>query len=257
MFSGEVPFYEDKNDIRVILSVMQGKRPRPPSHDSSKTRGLSDVVWQLIETCWGRDPIKRLTATQIIERLSALPNLPVDERPVNDFDDINLPSQMLCNHAEHPFSALFITQNPLEPHNSQDVPGLEPLAPSFGQDGYAKPNWPAARHASILESNIFEDIKDNIDAATRSLSLRTIGSEDEVMSAKRLSPQLDSFASRKAHARYSFGLLSHIAIKLKDRVPRGMHVKGSIPYPRAFTGKDIVVSLCSILIYFEVSLIKV
>lgn len=40
-------------------------------------------------------------------------------------------------------------------------------------------------------------------------------------------------------------LLSHIAVRLRDKVPRGTHVKGSIPYPRAFTGKDIVV--CSIL----------
>ena len=38
-------------------------------------------------------------------------------------------------------------------------------------------------------------------------------------------------------------LLSHIAVRLKDKVPRGTHVKGSIPYPRAFTGKDIVVSI--------------
>lgn len=40
----------------------------------------------------------------------------------------------------------------------------------------------------------------------------------------------------------NFSLLSHIAVRLRDRVPRGTHVKGSIPYPRAFTGKDIVVS---------------
>ena len=40
-----------------------------------------------------------------------------------------------------------------------------------------------------------------------------------------------------------FSLLSHIAVQLRDKVPRGTHVKGSIPYPRAFTGKDIVVGL--------------
>ena len=39
----------------------------------------------------------------------------------------------------------------------------------------------------------------------------------------------------------NFSLLSHIAMQLRDKVPRGTHVKGSIPYPRAFTGKDIVV----------------
>lgn len=47
---------------------------------------------------------------------------------------------------------------------------------------------------------------------------------------------LDSFVN--------FSLLSNIAVWLRDQVPRGTHVKGSIPYPRAFTGKDIVV--CSL-----------
>ena len=46
----------------------------------------------------------------------------------------------------------------------------------------------------------------------------------------------------------NFSLLSHIAVQLRDKVPRGTHVKGSIPYPRAFTGKDIVV--CPIQIFF-------
>lgn len=39
----------------------------------------------------------------------------------------------------------------------------------------------------------------------------------------------------------NFALLSHFAVLLRDKVPRGTHVKGSVPYPRAFTGKDIVV----------------
>ena len=40
----------------------------------------------------------------------------------------------------------------------------------------------------------------------------------------------------------NFAMLSHMAVQLRDKVPRGTHVKGSIPYSRAFTGKDIVVS---------------
>ncbi|KAG5643359.1 hypothetical protein DXG03_001041 [Asterophora parasitica] len=43
----------------------------------------------------------------------------------------------------------------------------------------------------------------------------------------------------------NFSLLSHLAVQLRDRVPRGTHVKGSIPYPRAFTGKDIVSTIQS------------
>ncbi|CAG8681770.1 4916_t:CDS:2, partial [Acaulospora colombiana] len=34
---------------------------------------------------------------------------------------------------------------------------------------------------------------------------------------------------------------------MKDRIPRGTHVKGSIPYPRAFTGKDIVSTIQTLI----------
>lgn len=44
----------------------------------------------------------------------------------------------------------------------------------------------------------------------------------------------------------NFSLLSHMAVQLRDKVPRGTHVKGSIPWPRAFTGKDIVVRFTSL-----------
>ncbi|PFH46667.1 hypothetical protein AMATHDRAFT_69289 [Amanita thiersii Skay4041] len=45
----------------------------------------------------------------------------------------------------------------------------------------------------------------------------------------------------------NFAMLSHMAVQLRDKVPRGVHVKGSIPYPRAFTGKDIVSTIQSII----------
>jgi hypothetical protein len=47
---------------------------------------------------------------------------------------------------------------------------------------------------------------------------------------------LDSFVN--------FSLLSNIAIWLRDQVPRGTHVKGGIPYPWVFMGRDIVVCAC-------------
>lgn len=39
----------------------------------------------------------------------------------------------------------------------------------------------------------------------------------------------------------NLALLSHLAVRLRDKVPRGTHVKGGIPYSRAFTGRDVVV----------------
>lgn len=42
---------------------------------------------------------------------------------------------------------------------------------------------------------------------------------------------------------FSPAFLSHISVRLQSEVPRDMHLKGSIPYPNTFTGKDIVVSI--------------
>lgn len=39
----------------------------------------------------------------------------------------------------------------------------------------------------------------------------------------------------------NYALLSHLAVLLRDKVSKSKHIKGSIPYPNAFTGKDIVV----------------
>ncbi|KAF5362265.1 hypothetical protein D9756_002201 [Leucocoprinus leucothites] len=43
----------------------------------------------------------------------------------------------------------------------------------------------------------------------------------------------------------NYALLSHLATLLRDKVPRNTHTKGSIPYPNAFTGKDIVSTIHS------------
>jgi hypothetical protein len=113
MFSGEIPFYEDPSDMRVILGLIGGLRPIRPKDDSCKIRGLTDEVWNLIETCWTQDPTQRPTATQLVEHLRALPNQPVDERPVDNFS-VNFSPNALYNHTEHPFSALATSeQSPL------------------------------------------------------------------------------------------------------------------------------------------------
>jgi hypothetical protein len=58
--------------------------------------------------------------------------------------------------------------------------------------------------------------------------------DDDYFDSESDDPDPDRFVN--------FSLLSHLAVRLRDKVPRGTHVKSSIPYPRAFTGKDIVVS---------------
>ena len=50
-----------------------------------------------------------------------------------------------------------------------------------------------------------------------------------------------SLHSEDADDFFNSSLLSHIAVKLRDKVPRETHVKGGIPYHNAFTGRDVVV----------------
>ncbi|MCO5573443.1 hypothetical protein L7F22_027214 [Adiantum nelumboides] len=44
-----------------------------------------------------------------------------------------------------------------------------------------------------------------------------------------------------------FSLLSNIALLLRDAIPRGTQVKGSVSYPHSFTGKDVVSTIESII----------
>ena len=105
MFSGELPFHEIPRDYSVILAVMSGKRPRRPLHDMCRIRGLSNDLWDLIEICWADRPSDRPTASQIMERLYALPHGHVDQRPLDEFD-LSLSSRILDSQPEHPFADL-------------------------------------------------------------------------------------------------------------------------------------------------------
>ena len=97
MFSGTYPFDDIANDFRVMFAIQQGRRPSPPSHDLSRVRGWSDEILHLIEACWTEQPSKRLSAGDIVERLRALPNRPVDERPSDTFNT-SFASQVFQNH---------------------------------------------------------------------------------------------------------------------------------------------------------------
>lgn len=54
IFSGHVPF-PGILQIAAINRLVGGDRPRRPQHPE-----LSDRVWNTIEKCWDRDPLRRL-----------------------------------------------------------------------------------------------------------------------------------------------------------------------------------------------------
>lgn len=105
MFSGKLPFYEIEQDYIVIVGVMQGRRPVQPLHEPSGKRGLTQAVWDLVETCWDQDPRKRPTSAQVVNQLRSLPNRPKDLRPLDGIP-VPTPSQVVYKKTQHPFSVL-------------------------------------------------------------------------------------------------------------------------------------------------------
>lgn len=73
--------------------------------------------------------------------------------------------------------------------------------------------------------------------------LRDLASSTHILSPTALE-SAEMWEEEEPYGEESFiniSLLSHLAVQLRDSVKRATHVKGSIPYPNAFTGKDIVV----------------
>ncbi|KAF7966471.1 hypothetical protein HWV62_38170 [Athelia sp. TMB] len=108
IFSERIPF-EGKNDLQVIRAVSIGKRPERPANAHS--RGLTDDVWGIMDDCWAQLPEKRLSAGQAVGRMRGLPELPVDDRLL-DQDDMPSLSRTIYKQSHHPFAIL----------ESRDVP---------------------------------------------------------------------------------------------------------------------------------------
>jgi hypothetical protein len=133
-----------------------------------------------------------------------------------------------------------IDRNPIERGDSYSSK-LRDYTPGPFPVGERQPSE-AARSEATARSRLASEIerlkcREAMEDATNSYADDDYDDDEEFYSEEE---SLDSFVN--------FSLLSNIAVWLRDQVPRGTHVKGSIPYPRAFTGKDIVV--CAFLHLF-------
>ena len=82
IFSGHLPFYDIKNDYRIIQAVaLEGRRPPHPSDDCCHIRGLDGEVWDIIQTYWAGEPTEHPSAQNVTELLSLLSTC-IDERPM-------------------------------------------------------------------------------------------------------------------------------------------------------------------------------
>lgn len=59
VFTGQVPFYQYKQEFKVVAALEKGDIPRQPDPDVGNFDGNNDLMWKMMKMCWDRDPSKR------------------------------------------------------------------------------------------------------------------------------------------------------------------------------------------------------
>ncbi|KDQ17887.1 hypothetical protein BOTBODRAFT_29190 [Botryobasidium botryosum FD-172 SS1] len=71
LLTGKIPF-PHLTDYKVMPKVEADQYERPTDSDAI-AYGLDDEMWVLITECWSRDPLRRPSASQVVERLRRMP----------------------------------------------------------------------------------------------------------------------------------------------------------------------------------------
>jgi hypothetical protein len=149
----------------------------------------------------------------------------------------------------------------LRPPSHSSFPGILSLRSQFDGDAIVDSTW-RGNHVEInrppsTDNSFYTDPIDEWDAGPSNLERRNT---NVIQQIKNFVPkplelheeeEADLLFYEDARRFINLSLLSHLAVQLYDNVPRGTHVKGSVPYPRAFTGKDVVV--CALSTWFVLS----
>ncbi|KDQ11086.1 hypothetical protein BOTBODRAFT_114885 [Botryobasidium botryosum FD-172 SS1] len=71
LLTGEIPFPNLADQV-IIQRIAAGRYDRPTGSDAVAC-GLDDEMWALILECWDRNPLKRPSASQVVEQLRRMP----------------------------------------------------------------------------------------------------------------------------------------------------------------------------------------
>ncbi|KAF8216023.1 hypothetical protein K438DRAFT_621510 [Mycena galopus ATCC 62051] len=85
ILTGEVPFHESKNEMRIMFDVASGKRPSRPL--SCTGTAALDSLWELLQKCWDGEAKNRPAAPQIVEQLVGSPIVATKRSSKTDWDD--------------------------------------------------------------------------------------------------------------------------------------------------------------------------
>lgn len=53
----------------MLAAIFSGRRPERPAPEVRRRYGLDDNLWKLIVQCWGKNPVKRPSASAIVKKL--------------------------------------------------------------------------------------------------------------------------------------------------------------------------------------------
>ena len=65
VFTGKIPFGEQKNEA-VVMLISRGGRPEMP--EDAREVGLTNDMWALLENCWQEDPYRRPSIEEVVRR---------------------------------------------------------------------------------------------------------------------------------------------------------------------------------------------
>ncbi|KAF9444038.1 kinase-like protein [Macrolepiota fuliginosa MF-IS2] len=74
IFTGQIPFYEIRQPVKVMKMMLEGERPSKPApgHVAWTQWGLTEKTWRLMQQCWEDNPEERPTATEALEAVPGL-----------------------------------------------------------------------------------------------------------------------------------------------------------------------------------------
>jgi hypothetical protein len=71
VITGEVPYPKCQPDYQVIVKVMNGIQPTRPTAQLRDDE-CGDQMWELLLSCWTRDPAARPSARQVLESVRSI-----------------------------------------------------------------------------------------------------------------------------------------------------------------------------------------
>jgi len=123
LYTGAAPF---EKETSAVAAQNHGKGKRPEMSEDARQRGLTDEIWELLESCWEQKPKKRPAMEEVVRRWQGFVGNNVDSDGVIGCVQITL---AIRGSSSVPFSTLVIDLGAHQ--DSYHDNGLRPRPPNL------------------------------------------------------------------------------------------------------------------------------